>query len=166
MTSPLAELKTLLLEDPKWSVSVAESLTSGRVQALLGSISGASNFFAGGLTAYSLDQKVKFLGVDRESAAPVDSVSENVARQMAVGAARAFNTTWAVSTTGYAEAFPERNVSEPFACWAVAQKQEDGFVLSSGRVTCAGLARIAVQERVAETVIGELLARVREARGR
>ena len=65
------------------TVAVAESLTCGNIQASLGSISGASDFFEGGITAYSLRQKVEILGVEREHAAQVNCVSVNVADQMA-----------------------------------------------------------------------------------
>ena len=49
------------------------------MQARIGEISGASNFFLGGITAYSLDQKVRHLGVDRTAARRVNSVSDESA---------------------------------------------------------------------------------------
>ena len=70
-----AELKPLLLASPKLTLAAAESLTCGRVQAAIGSVSGASEYFLGGITAYSLDQKVRHLGVERAAAARVNSVS-------------------------------------------------------------------------------------------
>jgi len=84
---------------------VAESLTCGRVQARIGQISGASEFFLGGITTYSLDQKVRHLGVDRAGASAVNSVSAAVAEQMARGVCALFGSELGLATTGYAEPF-------------------------------------------------------------
>jgi hypothetical protein len=81
----MSELKDLLMAAPKRSLAVAESLTCGHLQARIGSESGASAFFAGGVTAYTLEQKVGLLAVDRAVAEAVDCVSDEVARQMAFG---------------------------------------------------------------------------------
>lgn len=162
----IRELKALLLVEPRWTVAAAESLTTGQVQGLLGSISGSSEYFLGGVTAYSLEQKVKLLGVDRAIAQPVNSVSGEVARQMAVGALKLFGSDWAVATTGYAEPALDQGVKEPFAYWAVAQQRPDGPAVYVGEVSCPGLGRIAVQTQVAAAGLAELLARVRTARAR
>lgn len=96
-------------------VAAAESLTAGRIQALLTSASGASDFFAGGITAYNIDQKVKQLGVNRRPAAAANCVSAQVVRQMAVGACRLFHVDWGVASTGYAEAAPDFGEPAPMA---------------------------------------------------
>lgn len=146
---------------PLRRVAVAESLTCGQVQAALGAVSGASDYFLGGVTAYTLDQKVRLLGVDRRAARRVNCVSEAVARAMARGAATLFGADLAVATTGYAE--PAEEVPEPFAWWALAQRRRGGrWVERTGRVVCPGLKRIEVQTVVTNAVLGELLAYLRE----
>ena len=91
----MSELKDLMLAAPKRSLAVAESLTCGHLQARIGSESGASGFFAGGVTAYTLEQKVTLLAVDRAVAEAVDCVSDQVARQMAFGVcASSSGPTW------------------------------------------------------------------------
>ena len=50
------------------TISVAESLTSGYLQAQMAAVAGSSNYFAGGITAYNIEMKVKFLNVDRANA--------------------------------------------------------------------------------------------------
>ena len=55
------ELRRRMLVHDK-TLAVAESLTCGHLQALVGSVSGASDFFCGGVTAYNIDQKVRHLG--------------------------------------------------------------------------------------------------------
>ena len=99
----MIELKPLFLQKPRLTLAVAESLTCGHVQARVGAISGASEFFLGGITAYTLDQKVAHLGVNRAAAKRVDCVSAAVAREMARGACQLFGSDLGLATTGYAE---------------------------------------------------------------
>jgi nicotinamide-nucleotide amidase len=160
-----ANLKPLLLCEPRWSLAAAESLTCGRVQARIGAVSGASEYFRGGVTAYTLEQKVKLLGVDAAAAEKVNCVSAAVAEQMARGACLLFNADVAAATTGYAEPNAALKVPEPFAWWAVARRQGANFLVKSGRVDCPGASRIDVQERVAEAAIGALVVFLREIRG-
>jgi nicotinamide-nucleotide amidase len=160
-------LKDLMLRKPRLTLATAESLTCGRVQARIGTISGASDFFAGGITAYSLEQKVRHLGVQREAAARTNSVSAAVAEQMACGACVLFGADVAVATTGYAEPSAEWAVAEPFAWWAVAQRAAGGACRTrSGRVDCPGASRTEAQERVADAAVDALLAWLEEIRAR
>jgi nicotinamide-nucleotide amidase len=154
----MTELRALMLQAPHLRLAVAESVTCGRLQARIGAISGASEFFLGGITAYSLDQKVRHLGVDRAEAQAANSVSGRIAEQMARGACVLFGADVAVSTTGYAEASPLRSVPEPFAWWGLARRRPSGDVaVLSGRVDCPGLSRVDVQERVAAAAFDALL---------
>ena len=73
-----APLRDLMIARPALTLAVAESLTSGHLQTAIGARSGASNFFLGGITAYSIDQKVTHLGVDRDEAEATEAVSEKV----------------------------------------------------------------------------------------
>ncbi len=130
-------------------VAVAESLTVGRVQAALGRVSGASGYFAGGLTCYAVEAKVRLLGVDAAHAAEVNAVSAQVAEEMARGAARVFACKIGVATTGYAEPDAARGVVEPFAWVAVAR----GDAVRAARVEGAGLGREAMQARAAAAAL-------------
>ncbi|MDD3179019.1 MAG: CinA family protein [Opitutaceae bacterium] len=160
------ELKQLLLREPRWTLAAAESLTCGRVQARIGAVSGASNFFLGGLTAYSLDQKVRHLGVDRVHAESVCGVSQRVAEEMARGASALFGSDLAVGTTGYAEAAAERGVRTPLAWWALWHDLRDGrAAVRSGLIEAPGTERTRMQELVADIVLGELVRYLREVRG-
>lgn len=159
----MLELKERMLRAPRLTLAAAESLTCGRVQARIGEISGASNFFLGGITAYTLDEKVRHLGVDRAEARRVNSVSAAVAQQMARGACALFRADLGVATTGYAEPSPADGVAEPFAWWAIAHRRRGGSVLTrGGRVECPGAGRVDAQRMVADAVIAELLAYLRE----
>jgi nicotinamide-nucleotide amidase len=154
----MGDLKGLMTGGPRLTLAVAESLTCGRLQARIGAISGASEFFLGGMTAYSLEQKVRHLGVERAAAAAVNSVSASVAEQMARGACALFGSDLGIGTTGYAEASAEPRVAVPFAWWGLARRLPGGrFETLSGRVDCPGLSRVAVQERVAEEALDALI---------
>jgi nicotinamide-nucleotide amidase len=157
------ELKKLLLCEPRRTLAVAESITCGHLQARIGAISGASEFSLGGITAYTLDEKVKHLGVKRAAAKAANSVSAEVAEQMARGACALFGSDFALATTGYAELSAEWNVTAPFAWWALAHAQGSRsahggkFIVRSGRIDGPGLARVAMQEFVAEHALAELM---------
>jgi nicotinamide-nucleotide amidase len=158
----MSDLKSLMLGGPRLTLAVAESLTCGRLQARIGAISGASDFFLGGMTAYSLDQKVRHLGVDRAAAEAANGVSGEIAEQMARGACVLFGADLGVATTGYAEPSADRGVAAPFAWWGLARRGPGGgFDTTSGRVDFPGLPRVDVQERVAGAALDALVAWIR-----
>ena len=153
----MSDLKGLMLAEPRLTLAVAESLTSGRLQSRIGEISGASAFFLGGITAYSVDGKVRHLGIDREEAQRVNSVSARIAEQMARGACRLFGSDLGLATTGYAEPFPALGVEAPFAWWGLARRLPGGDIsATSGRVDCPGMSRVEVQERVSAAALDAL----------
>ena len=161
----MLELKELLLRPPRLTLAVAESLTCGRVQVRIGAIPGASEFFLGGITAYSLDQKVRHLGVDRATAEPVNAVSDEVAMQMARGVCALFGAQLGLATTGYAESSPEWKIPCPRAWWAIAHELGGGrVVLQCGLVECPDANRTAAQEAVAVAALGALVRYLRGAR--
>ena len=163
---PEAELKRLLLRAPRLTLAVAESLTCGHVQARIGTVSGASEYFLGGITAYSLAQKVRHLGVNRAHARRVNCVSQRVAVEMAQGACALFGADLAVATTGYAEPSRADGIRAPMAWWALChQKRQGRAVVISGQVEMPGATRGQAQERVTREVLGALVAYLRELRG-
>ena len=84
------------------TISTAESLTAVAVSSALVTISGASDVFVGGTTAYRDEIKVSHLHVDPELIDTYTVISEEVAIAMAKGAIASFGTTWAIGTTGVA----------------------------------------------------------------
>ncbi len=132
------------------TVAAAESITAGHVQSMLASVSGSSAVFKGGITAYQRSVKVELLGVDDALARRTDCVDETIARQMALGALRLFNSDYALATCGYAE---EEN-GAPFAYYAVAQAPNR--ILTSARIELSGN-RIEAQKEAAIAVLRALL---------
>ena len=84
------------------TVSTAESLTAGAVSSAIVSVSGASDVFVGGITAYRDEIKISHLSIDPALIHEHTSVSEQVAVAMARGAIKSFGTTWGIGTTGVA----------------------------------------------------------------
>ncbi len=84
------------------TVSTAESLTAGAVSSAIVTISGASDVFVGGITAYRDEIKISHLHVDPAILNEHSAISEEVAVAMAQGAMKSFGTTWGIGTTGVA----------------------------------------------------------------
>lgn len=80
----------------------AESCTGGNIAHLITAVPGASEYFLGGVVAYSNDVKVRVLGVREADLAAFGAVSEAVAVQMAEGVRKLTGADYAVSTTGVA----------------------------------------------------------------
>jgi nicotinamide-nucleotide amidase len=154
----LPELKRLMLREPRRTLAVAESVTCGRIQARVGEISGASEFFLGGITAYTLDEKVRHLGVSRAAARKVNCVSAAVAAEMARGVCRLFGSDIGTAITGYAEPAPQQKAVEPRAHWAIAVRRRGGVtVVRQGEIKCLGFSRAATQQHFADAVLAELI---------
>ena len=91
-----------LLIESSFTISVAESCSSGFIASELTSISGSSSYFRGGIIAYNDEIKVNILDINRDTIIKESSVSSTVAELMAKNVAKKFKTDFAISTTGYA----------------------------------------------------------------
>lgn len=83
-------------------ISTAESCTGGLVSSYLTSISGSSDYFATGIVSYSNAAKMKLLNVSSKTLDEFGAVSEEVAKEMAVGSLKVAGSDIAVSVTGVA----------------------------------------------------------------
>ena len=86
----------------KATLSVAESITGGGLAAAITEVAGSSSVFLGGVIAYADEIKINELKVDAKTLKKFTAVSEEVAKEMAVGARKKFNTDYALATTGVA----------------------------------------------------------------
>ncbi|MDR6737892.1 CinA family protein [Sphingobacterium sp. 2149] len=111
------------LRNAKARVAIAESVTAGFLQLACSQMEGATEVFAGGITAYSIDAKINILDVDAELAERCDCVSSITTEEMAIAVGRMFHTDWSVATTGYATVVPESK-GKLFAFVSFAYKQE------------------------------------------
>ncbi|MBE3573100.1 MAG: competence/damage-inducible protein A [Moorella humiferrea] len=91
-----------ILAERRLSLAVAESCTGGLLAHRITNIPGSSDYFLGGVVAYSNEAKIKFLGVAPETLAAHGAVSREVAAAMARGVRRAFSAAIGVGITGIA----------------------------------------------------------------
>jgi nicotinamide-nucleotide amidase len=84
------------------SVATAESCTGGLLAGRITDVAGSSQWFLGGVVAYSGDVKTSMVGVDPAHIQQHGEVSEEVARDLATGARRRFGASWGIGVTGIA----------------------------------------------------------------
>ncbi|HET7588715.1 MAG TPA: competence/damage-inducible protein A [Solirubrobacterales bacterium] len=94
-----AQVATLLLGH---RLALAESCSGGLLAARITDLAGASEYFAGGVVAYSNAAKADLLGVDPDLIEAKGAVSPEVAEAMAIGALERLDADLAVSVTGIA----------------------------------------------------------------
>lgn len=106
------------------TISVAESVTAGHLQAALSAAENAMQFFQGGITAYNAGQKTRHLSVEPIYALEKDCVSREVAVQMAIGSNHLFISDYGVGITGYASLQPQNGITSLFAFVAIVKGQQ------------------------------------------
>ena len=91
-----------LLYNSDKKIGTAESCTGGRLAEALIAEPGSSNYFNGSIIAYTNEVKENLLGVDHQVLEEQTAVSEEVARQMVLGAIKTLRVDFAVAVTGVA----------------------------------------------------------------
>ena len=91
-----------ILSEKHLTLSTAESCTGGMIGASLTSVSGASEVYGYGFITYANEAKEKILGVQKKTLEAYGAVSEQTAREMALGAYKVSGSDIAVSVTGIA----------------------------------------------------------------
>ncbi len=124
------------LQGSRDSISTAESLTAGLVASTLGEVPGISEWFVGGVVAYSYQLKVDLLGLDPQLLESEGAVTEQVAVAMAQGVAQLAGARWAVATTGVAGPGPAEGKPEG-TVWLAAVDSVAGTV-ASRKIDAAG----------------------------
>lgn len=126
----LLEKISFYLRDRKEKVAVAESVTAGRVQLAFSQMPCAQEFFEGGITVYTIDQKTALLKIDYEDAKAANCVSDTITEAMAINVASLFQVPWSVATTGYCTPVPDSG-NDIYAYYAIAYK---GKIVFSERI--------------------------------
>ena len=91
-----------LLKEEKLFLSTAESCTGGGIAVLITSIPGSSEYFNGGIVAYSNEIKMSLLHVSAETLEKYGAVSRETVTEMVKGAMKTLKTDCAVATSGIA----------------------------------------------------------------
>lgn len=99
--APESRLVKLLLEKDL-QITCAESCTGGMIASLLVNVPGVSESLMESYVTYSNGAKHRLLGVEQEALSEYGAVSQQVAFQMAEGAARAAGADAAIAVTGIA----------------------------------------------------------------
>ena len=101
----ITELSELILNkmtDEKLTLSVAESCTAGLLASELTSISGASNYFKGGIICYSTSLKIRLLNVLPSLIEKHTAVSKEIADALSEEMCRIAESHYALAITGVA----------------------------------------------------------------
>ncbi|MDP8298389.1 MAG: CinA family protein [Candidatus Tantalella remota] len=91
-----------ILKKKKKTLSLAESCTGGLIASRITDLSGSSDYFLGGVTAYSDNVKMSVLDVPRNIIKKNGAVSREVAKAMAEGAKARTSSDFSASVTGVA----------------------------------------------------------------
>ena len=94
-----------------FTLSVAESCSSGIIASELTSNAGSSKYFSGGIIAYSDQIKQDILDIDKEIIKKQSSVCSDVAKLMVENVAKKFSSDFSISTTGYASPSNDNNIT-------------------------------------------------------
>lgn len=84
------------------TLATAESCTGGRLAESIIFTAGSSEYFKGGIIAYSDEVKSKILRVDADLIKEKNAVSEEVAIAMVQGVLQTLDADYAISSTGFA----------------------------------------------------------------
>ena len=84
------------------TIGTAESCTGGRISEAIIAIPGSSDYYKGGIVAYTDEVKERILGVPHEILEEYTAVSEEVARQMVLGTINTIDVDFAIASTGHA----------------------------------------------------------------
>ena len=153
----LPELVAYTMKKAGKTLATAESCTGGTLAHQLTAMAGASEYFRGGVVAYSNEVKECALGVRHETLVAHGAVSEETVREMAAGARERLRADYAVATTGIAGpggGTPEKPVG---TVW-IAVAGPEGV---TAKLLKFGDRRAQTIERTCNAVWGELIREVR-----
>ena len=136
-------------------ISTAESCTGGLLAKKITDISGSSRIFEMGLISYANRIKNEFLEVPNDVLNTVGAVSEETAKQMAIGITKLAKSDIGVGITGIAGptgGTPEKPVGLVY--YSVYFKEEDKLIVK--KLLLKGN-RDEIREQTTEIVIEEIL---------
>ena len=106
------------------TLSLAESCTGGKIASRIVNLSGASQYFKGGLIPYNNNAKESLLNIPRVVIDKFSDVSEEVAMSMAIEVRKKFNSDISLAVTGNAGPLKGNN-NEPIGKVFIAVSTEN-----------------------------------------
>jgi len=91
-----------VIRQKKLKIGFAESCTGGLLSSVFSSVPGVSDIFQGSIICYSNDIKLNILKVNAKTLEQFGAVSEQTAREMAIGAQKILAVDIVVSISGIA----------------------------------------------------------------
>lgn len=116
-----------LLRARDWKMAVAESCTGGLIAASLTDLPGSSQWFCGGIVAYSNEVKTKILGVSQATIEEQGAVSVQTVEAMARKSREIFHCELALAVSGVAGpkgGSPEKPVGTVCIAWVLGENVE------------------------------------------
>lgn len=114
------------------TVVTAESCTAGLIAGMLADMPGCGQWFKSGYVTYSPEAKSRILGVSQDTIAQFNLTSEQVAREMALGALSISEANIAVANTGVAgPTNGEGDIPAGTVCFAWAFRCNDKTIVTS-----------------------------------
>ena len=130
----VSQSKTKQINKEK-TVSVAECATGGALMSLFTDERGCSKYYKGGINTYTIDMKVNILGINRDHAETVDCVSIKVAKEMSLGIMTLCDSDYGISTTGYSEKYPPKDVKQAYILYSICHKNRFGdYMYNTGEI--------------------------------
>ncbi len=117
----MEEVVGRMLKERGKTLAVAEALSGGLASHRLTNVPGASAYFLGNIVAYSDQAKVKLLGVREETLSRYGAISEESAREMALGVRERLSSHIGIAIAGIAGpdgGTPERPVGTAYLALA------------------------------------------------
>lgn len=102
MKSMLEEILREYMHERGLTLATAESCTGGLVSDRITNVSGSSEYFPGGVVAYSYEAKANLLGVSWDTLNTHGAVSAETVLEMARGVRKLFNVDIGISVSGIA----------------------------------------------------------------
>lgn len=141
-----------LLRAKKKTLAVAESCSGGQLSNRITDIAGSSEYFKGGIVAYSTESKIQLLELSLEQLENDGAVSEATAVAMAQAARKQFGSDYGIGITGLAGPGSDQSGKPVGLVYIAAADQEETLT----REYTFGGGRLAVKERSAQIALNLL----------
>jgi PncC family amidohydrolase len=151
-----AEVLVHKLQAASWTLVLAESCTAGLASDLIARIPGASRVLWGSFVTYTVDAKIRMLGLNRALVEKYGAVSRETACAMAEGALEKSGALLAAAVTGLAGPGGDGSAVPVGTVWiatAVRRERTEAAVFHYRD------SRNEIRNSAAAAVVGELLKR-------